>query len=74
MFWKKQEKVEEPQEQEPVTLDPFTGSQRQIEVEDEYVIGKVNAKFKRQQRELYEMAMLMEGFLNKKSSHLLLGS
>lgn len=44
-------------------LDPFTGSQRTVEVDDEYIVGKVNQKFKREQRELYEMAMLMEGFL-----------
>jgi len=42
-------------------------------VEDEYVITKVNSKFRREQRELYEMAMLIEGFLLKKSSKLLIG-
>lgn len=61
-------------ELDPVDIDPFTGSQRRFEIEDEYIVGKVNAKFRREQRELYEMAMLMEGFLSKKSSNFFLGN
>ena len=37
-------------------------------------MGKVNSKFRREQRELYEMAMLMEGFLSKKSSKFFVGN
>ena len=61
-------------ELDPVDIDPFTGSQRRFEIEDEYIVGKVNAKFRREQRELYEMAMLMEGFLSKKSSNFFVGN
>lgn len=61
-------------ELDPVDIDPFTGSQRRFEIEDEYIVGKVNAKFRREQRELYEMAMLMEGFLSKKASNFFVGN
>jgi hypothetical protein len=61
----KKEEIEAPTEDLniKVDVDPFAGSRRKFESEDEYVIGKVEAKFRRDQRELYEMAMLMEGFL-----------
>ena len=56
-----------------IDLDPFSGSQQEEERNDEYQVGKVQSKFKREQRELYEMAMLMEGNLEKKSLSVLVG-
>ncbi len=56
-----------------VDLDPFSGSQQEEERNDEYQVGKVQARFKREQRELYEMAMLIEGNLEKKSLSILVG-
>lgn len=55
-------------------LDCFAGSQRKFEQEEEYIVTKVNSKFRREQRELYEMAMLLEGFLQKKSSNYFIGN
>ena len=60
-------------EQYKVYLDPFAGSYRKFECEDAYVATKVTQKFPREKRELYEMALLMEGFLGKKSSKLFVG-